>query len=491
MSLIFLGIFSFILCFILTPIVRDTFRAMGIVDRPHGVRKIHSVPIPRVGGIAVMAAYVGTFVLILFLPVGVSGLMKANWPFMIHLLPAGALIFAVGLADDLMDLKPWQKLVGQLAASGLAYWGGVRILHIAEHPIPVWFSLPLTIFWLIGCINAFNLIDGADGIAAGVGLFAAATMLLVSLLLNHFTLLVATIPLAGCLLAFLAYNFSPASIFLGDCGSLSIGFLLGCYGVLWVEKCSTLLGLTAPVIALSVPLIDTWLAVLRRFVRHRPLMTADSSHIHHRLLARGFTQRRVALTFYVLSGLAAAFALLISMATTHYAGLAVVVFCFSALLGVHTLGYVEFKVARRMLTEGTLWRIVNIHLSLDALANSLVEAKTTDEWWCTLQRACEEFGFQEASLELGGRVYDMPQSAGERSGCWTMRVPLSDSDSIYLTRLFNCGVMPEAVDDFVKVVRRAVQARANTVTALAPEPAAIPDSPHGDLGTFRPVTTRA
>src|SRR5215471_1409579 len=254
MSVIFLSSFAFILCFILTPIVRHTFGVMGIVDRPHGIRKIHSVPIPRVGGIAVMGAYLGTFVLMLFLPVGVRGLMEANRPFMIHLLPAGALIFVVGLADDLMDLKPWQKLLGQVAASGLAYWGGVRILHIAEYSIPAWFSLPLTIFWLVVCSNAFNLIDGADGIAAGVGFFATVTMVLIGLLQHHFTLLIATIPLAGCLLAFLAYNFSPASIFLGDCGSLSIGFLLGCGAVLWGQKSATLLGMAAPLMAMAIPL---------------------------------------------------------------------------------------------------------------------------------------------------------------------------------------------------------------------------------------------
>jgi UDP-GlcNAc:undecaprenyl-phosphate GlcNAc-1-phosphate transferase len=469
LSLLLLGLFSFVLCFALTPLVRGAFHALDILDRPDGVRKIHTTPIPRVGGIAVMVSYVGSFGIMLLLPVEIRQLMDANLRVIAKLLPAGIVVFAVGVADDLWNLKPWQKLLGQAAAAGLAYWAGVRILHIAEHPVPGWLGLPLTILWLVGCTNAFNLIDGADGIAAGVGFFATVTTLLVAILQNHFTLQVATVPLVGCLIAFLAYNFSPASIFLGDCGSLSIGFLLGCYGVLWVEKCSTLLGLTAPVIALSVPLLDTWLAVARRYIRHRPLWTADNGHIHHRLLARGFTPRRVALTMYVISGLAAAFALLISMAETHYAGLAVVVFCFSALLGIRVLGYDEFRVACRMLTEGKLWQMVNVQLSLESLAESLARAKTADEWWQTLERGCREFGFQNASLQLAGRFYDSPQAVAESSSCWSMRIPLSPSDCIFLTRRFNSAVMPEAVAQFVTILQRALQSPAREMIVNFPQ----------------------
>jgi UDP-GlcNAc:undecaprenyl-phosphate GlcNAc-1-phosphate transferase len=443
----------------LTPLVRHSFQALGILDQPHGPQKIHTMPIPRVGGIAVVASYLASFALIMLLPSQVHSIVRANLQFIFKVLPAGILVFAVGLADDIWNLKPWQKLCGQVAAAAVAYLAGVRMLHIAEHQLPPWLSLTLTIFWLVGCTNAFNLIDGADGIAAGVGFFATLTTLLVAILQNHFTLQVATVPLAACLLAFLAYNFSPASIFLGDCGSLSIGFLLGCYGVLWVEKCSTLLGLTAPVIAFCVPLLDTWLAMARRFVRHRPLMGADQSHIHHQLLARGFTPRRVAITIYVVSGLAAAFALLISMATTHYAGLAVVVFCFGAFLGIRTLGYKEFKVAGRMLSQGKLWQMVNTQLLLENLSDALAGAKTADEWWQALEQGCREFGFQGACLEMAGRVFGSPEALPEAPATWSMCIPLTDSDFIYLSRCFNSAVMPEAVDQFVTILRRAVQAR--------------------------------
>src|SRR5262249_19014445 len=152
------------------------------------------------------------------------------------LLPAAGLIFAIGLIDDVIGLKSWQKLSGQLAAALCAYLGGVQILGIAGHFTDNWWSIPLTVFWLVGCTNAFNLIDGVDGLAAGLGLFATLTSLIAALALGNLTLALATAPLAGALLGFLRYNFNPASIFLGDSGSLLVGFLLGCYGVLWSQK---------------------------------------------------------------------------------------------------------------------------------------------------------------------------------------------------------------------------------------------------------------
>src|SRR5437764_1589081 len=136
-----------------------------------------------------------------------------------------------------------------------------------------------------------NLIDGLDGLASGIGLFASATALLAALLQNNIALAYATVPLVGCLLGFLRFNFNPATIFLGDCGSLFIGFLLGCYGVLWSQKSATILGMTAPLMALSIPLLDTTIAIIRRFVRQQPIFSGDRDHIHHRLLDRGLTPR--------------------------------------------------------------------------------------------------------------------------------------------------------------------------------------------------------
>jgi UDP-GlcNAc:undecaprenyl-phosphate GlcNAc-1-phosphate transferase len=150
--------------------------------------------------------------------------------------------------------------------------------------------LPVTVLWLLACANAFNLIDGLDGLASGVGLFATLTTLCAALMHGDMELALATAPLAGALIGFLRYNFNPASIFLGDCGSLSIGFLLGCYAVMWSQKSATLLGMAAPAIVLAAPLVDTALSIARRFIQHKPIFGADRGHLHHRLLDRGFVR---------------------------------------------------------------------------------------------------------------------------------------------------------------------------------------------------------
>src|SRR5207247_514333 len=208
-------------------------------------------------------------------------------------------------------------------------------------------SLPLTLLWLVGCANAFNLIDGVDGLATGLGLFATLTMVIAALLHGNLTLAIATAPLAGALLGFLRYNFNPASIFLGDSGSLLVGFLLGCYGVLWTQKSATLLGMAAPLMALSIPILDVCLSIGRRFLSQSPIFGADRGHIHHRLLDRGLSPRRVALLLYAVGGLGALFSILQSVVPSRLSLLILALFCASTWIFVHSLKYVEFGVAGR------------------------------------------------------------------------------------------------------------------------------------------------
>ena len=228
-SLLWLGFRAFLISLVLTPICRDVFRSYGVVDRPDQARKVHRYPIPRVGGLAIAASYLLAYIVVR--PEEGSPLaqqLSLVW----KLLPGAALVFALGLLDDLFDLRAWYKLGGQLAAAGLAYWSGVRILYIAGTSTDAWWNLPLTILWLLACMNAFNLVDGLDGLAAGVGLFATLTVFIAAIMQHNMVLAVATFPLAGALLGFLCYNFNPATIFLGDSGSLLIGFFLGCYAVM-------------------------------------------------------------------------------------------------------------------------------------------------------------------------------------------------------------------------------------------------------------------
>ena len=378
-SLLWLGAIAFALSLVLTPIFRDVFRSYGVVDAPDQGRKIHKYPIPRVGGVAIACSYVGAFLLV---PGHARNVLQHDFSLVVKLAPAAALIFATGLIDDLIGLKPWQKLLGQLGAAGLAYWAGVRISALIWISTDSWWSLPVTLFWLLACTNAFNLVDGMDGLAGGLGLFSTVTICVAALLHGNPALVLATVPLAGCLLGFLFYNFNPATIFLGDSGSLLIGFMLGCYGVIWSQKSATLLGMTAPLMALSIPLLDTSLAIVRRILKKQPIFSADRGHIHHKLLDRGLTPRRAALVFYGVSGLVACFSLLQSVASNNrISGLIVVLFCFVVWGGIQYLGYAEFSLAGRMLFGGEFQRNLKYQLDLHLIEASVRESRDIESCW--------------------------------------------------------------------------------------------------------------
>src|SRR6185437_8896845 len=304
--LLILSVVSFLVSFALTPRIRDWCLHRGLVDRPDQKRKMHARPVPRAGGIPIAIAYLGCFLLSMLPQLGGRFSFGVGLPLALRFAPAVAVIFATGLLDDLRGLTPRQKLAGQFLAAFLAYGAGVHLNRAVGFQFPLWLAFPATLMWLVGCSNAFNLIDGIDGLAAGVGLFATVTTLMAALLNQHYELAIVTVPLIGALLGFFPYNFSPASIFLGDSGSLLIGFLLGAYGVLWSDKSATLLGMTAPLMAVAIPLFDTALAILRRFLRGQPIWAADRGHIHHRLLDRGLSPKRVVMVLYGVCGIGAA-----------------------------------------------------------------------------------------------------------------------------------------------------------------------------------------
>jgi len=435
-SLLFsVGILAFVAALILTPLVRDAFRRLGLLDHPDQGRKLHPQPIPRVGGVAIVLSYGLAFGVAAW-----AGLLPAGWaqtraPAVGGSLLAGvAVVFLLGLLDDLVGLRPWQKLAGQLVAAGLVWRGGIRVEAFRGHDLEAWLSFCFTTLWLIGCTNAFNLIDGMDGLAAGVGLSATITILIAALTSRHLDLAILTFLLAGSLLGFLRYNFNPASVFLGDCGSLSIGFFLGCCGVVWSQKSATLLGITAPIMALSIPLLDAGLAVIRRFLRKQPVFGADRRHIHHRLLEQGLTQRRATLLMYGICALAATFSLLQNAVHDQYGTLIVVVFCAAAWIGIQHLGYSEFGIATRLVAKGALWRIVDEQVRLEQLQQALAGAQTTEQYWEAIRAGCRDFGFAAVRWSVQGRIFGEEYGNGVTGPQWQLRIPLSNSQYINLYR---------------------------------------------------------
>ena len=458
-SFLFLAVSSLAICLALTPLCRDLFKRAGVLDHPDQFRKTHLCPIPRVGGIPIAIAYAGSFALLLALPFNGSWVLKHNLPLVWRLLPSAGLIFATGLIDDLIGLKSWQKLAGQVAAALCAYWGGVQMLRIAGYTADSWWKLPVTVIWLVVCTNAFNLIDGVDGLAAGLGVFATVTSLIAALAQGNLPLALATVPLAGALLGFLRYNFNPASIFLGDSGSLLVGFLLGCYGVLWSQKSATLLAMTAPLMALAIPILDVCLSIARRFLRLAPIFGADRGHIHHRLLDRGLSPRRVALLLYAVGGLGALFSVLESVVHTRLAIVILAMFCAATLIFVRKLGYVEFSVARSVLLGGGVRLLLGAHIHLRNLETSIAAAATPNDCWIAIREACRHLGFHHVRVHLLGETYQEQLYSNKESAGWTVRIPLSEDDYVNCSRQVECGVSATGVAAFADLLGTGLRER--------------------------------
>ena len=469
-ALLALGALSLILCLLLTPLCRDAALSLNLVDVPDAVRKRHGRPIPRIGGIAIILSYTGALALMLALSPLRATISIQHKDLLWSLMPAVAVIFLTGLIDDLFTLKPLQKLGGQIVAAALAVHGGARITLLDGHPHTAWITIPLSICWLLACTNAFNLIDGLDGLASGVGLFATLTTLLAAILQGNMGLAMATVPLAGCLLGFLRYNFNPASVFLGDCGSLSIGFLLGCFGVIWSQKSATFLGMLAPAMALALPLFDVLLSIGRRFLRDKPIFQPDAGHIHHRLLGLGFHPRTVAIILYAACGIAAILSLLQSSFGYHLGGVVVILFCLLAFVGIKRLGYIEFKAAKRVLS-GSVLGLVRQEVYLAHLREELLKIDNSTDFWSKLRDACKELEFTSVRLTLDGQVYEETLEAIPGPG-WQLSMSFGKRGSLILGQPINQSSQT-LINSFFRVLDDCIQSQKYESPALASKPAHV------------------
>jgi UDP-GlcNAc:undecaprenyl-phosphate GlcNAc-1-phosphate transferase len=458
-ALIALFIVAFTLCFFLTPLCRDIFAKFELVDLPDTDRKFHDKPIPRIGGIPIALSYMGALgLLLLWAPHG-AVIAVQHRDLLLSLLPAAGVVFATGLIDDLVGLKPWQKLAGQGAAAAWAVMAGARITQLDAEPYSALLTVPVSVLWLLVCSNAFNLIDGLDGLASGIGLFATLTTLLAAILQGNWGLAMATVPLAGCLFAFLRYNFNPASIFLGDSGSLTIGFLLGCFGVIWSHKSATFLGMLAPLMALALPLLDVGLSIGRRFLENKPIFKGDRGHIHHRLLALGCDTRTAAMILYGACGVGAVLSLLTSSLSYHLGGLILLLFCVLSYLGIKRLGYVEFSAASRVLSSGRMRRFMQDEVYLDKFRYALSRAKSAADCWSVIREACAKLDFASLQLALEGQQFEavfIPEVTNP--GC-KMQFAFKGEGRMLITRVGQ-GELPFSMMSFFHVVQEVIETRA-------------------------------
>jgi UDP-GlcNAc:undecaprenyl-phosphate/decaprenyl-phosphate GlcNAc-1-phosphate transferase len=327
---------AFLICLLVTPLVRSLALRTGVVDAAGFVhRKIHATDVPRLGGIALVVSFCVPITALLFVDTGVGRLLEEQKEFLVCLLGGSAVIALLGLYDDLRGAGAKLKLLVQTATATAVYLGGFRIEFInfpLLHDGLGLLSFPITLLWIVGITNALNLIDGLDGLAAGMAFFGVLPMTVLALADGNLMLGLITLTLMGSLLGFLVYNFHPAKIFMGDTGSMFLGFVLALVTVQTSHKSSVAASLLAPVLALGVPILDTSIAVARRAWRGRPLFAADRNHLHHRLLTAGLGHRNAVLALYaVAAGFAAA-----SLAITFYRdfGKGLVLVCTVVLGGV-------------------------------------------------------------------------------------------------------------------------------------------------------------
>lgn len=286
-----------------TPIALHASRRLKLYDLPDGLRKVHSSLTPRTGGIAIAAGVLAPIVALLFYGNEFAAELKADAPRITAFLTGALAILGLGLYDDIKGCGAWAKLGVQTAVAVLLWQAGLRFESLALFGESYSFglaSLPLTILWVTAIVNAMNLIDGLDGLAAGVAFFAAVALFINAQMDGNAMLCLFAAALAGSVLGFLFYNFSPALIFMGDSGSMTIGYIFAAAGLWGFGKRSTVLALSLPILALGLPIADTALAFVRRAAQGHSPFHSDRGHIHHRLLDAGLTQRQAVLVLYLV-----------------------------------------------------------------------------------------------------------------------------------------------------------------------------------------------
>ncbi|HYR07227.1 MAG TPA: MraY family glycosyltransferase [Longimicrobium sp.] len=343
---------------LVTPAVVRVVTARGVYGHVRPGSDPDAPRIPRLGGIAVCLATTVALGVAALMPerAGAGGSESA---FLAGTLAAGWIIFAAGLLDDLFDLRPATKLLAQVLAAMVAYGVGFRIQQVSFAGITLQvgvLSLALTVLWIVAVVNAFNLIDGLDGLATGIGLVALGSTFVVAWMLGNTEVAIVCAALGGALLGFLRYNFRPARIFLGDSGSQFVGFMVAVLSVHGSTKSATAVLAAVPLLMLALPLLDTLLSILRRWLRGKPVFGADEHHLHHRLLAIGLTHVRAVVLLYVMAAALAVLGVVVAfgparMVTISALGGAAVTVAL-LLFAIKRLGYHEFVEAGSVVTSG-------------------------------------------------------------------------------------------------------------------------------------------
>ena len=334
---------SLLVCFAMTPLVRSFAVKVGAVDVPKDGRRMHDHPIPRQGGLAIFLGFLVGVVLFADLNRQVQGILLGS-----------VIIVTVGAIDDIVPLPALLKFVVQIGAAGVAVAFGVRIEHIAN-PI-FWseaqyisfgaWSVPITIFWIVGITNSITLIDGLDGLACGVSAISSLSILVISLVLGQVEIAVLLAAVLGACLGFMPYNLNPAKIFMGDTGALLLGYVLSTVSVIGLLKFYTIISFAVPLLALALPIFDTCFAIIRRLIKGQNPMSPDRGHFHHRLMDMGFSQKQSVAVLYAISAVLGLSAVIITTSGEMKALILVLSFCVAIIIGIALIKSHDDKVEK-------------------------------------------------------------------------------------------------------------------------------------------------
>jgi len=394
-QIFFMFIIAFVLSLLLTPLARWLGVRLKAFDVP-SERNVHTRPIPRTGGMAILLSLILTNIIcnIIYSDNAPLFLTHAQYSYVTL---GGIFIFAVGFFDDFKRLGPRIKFLCQILAASIAFYAGVRIETIFSINIHgVFFSIfswVITVAWFLLIINAINLIDGLDGLAAGVTFIAMGVLIVMNAVAGHSVTLGKLVIMAGVLLGFLRYNFNPASIFMGDGGSYFLGYFIAVISIIDSSKSALGISIVIPLLVLGVPVFDTLIAPVRRFLSGKKMFHPDKKHIHHLLLSKGLTQKNVVLIIYGITAVLCVFALIMIFFRNNVTtGIVVTLIVIIALISVKKLGYLEYLILDKIL--GWIRDVTDAtrHSSYSGSYLTLLgELKNTNNLKLFWEKACKAF----------------------------------------------------------------------------------------------------
>ena len=481
----------------LTNLVRMQAQRWGVVDRPDGHHKGHTQPVALGGGVAIFLAATVTFAVEFLSSSTLQESLDSEKPFIRGLLFAGAWIVCLGLYDDRFGMKGRYKLVGQLIATLILIASGLLIHSFSVFGYQInlgLYAIPFTIFWLLGAINSLNLLDGIDGLATMIGIILCATITLMALMIGQFAVAIVGAIFVGSMIGFLRFNFPPATIYLGDAGSMLIGLVVGALAIGGSIKVTATVGLAAPMAIWALPMFDSMAAILRRKLTGRSIYAVDRGHLHHRLMAR-FGKNTVVLAVVAACCIVTcAGALLSVLMKNDLVAIGSVLLVLGILIITQAFGHVEVRML--------LSRLRSLFLARNGSHSTSFQLQGTREWdllWQSMIEFAEKMelihiklDINLASIQEGFHASWSRPCNSEKRERWRTEIPLF-ADQHVVGRLIVSGGRREgisscqAIDQLMDMLEPLEM---EIVGLSSSKPSEVSETPEADVSSFGSMPTK-